>query len=174
MGEGVIVRDLPVRWGSQTTRYLGGLALLFSGAIAIQGGNSYALFLIVHGSVAFIAGWIVLPAGGLRRGLLLLPAFVAAVALIAGPQMTPAAVVLLLAWLVLWRRRALSYLAVIPLAAVTVAMTGMFQDVSEMVLTTPATALTLVGCAWLARFFDREPARLSPRLVRSQRRKRQQ
>jgi hypothetical protein len=174
MGVGDALGDQQVRWGSPTTRYLGGLALLFSSAIAIQGGNSYALFLILQGGAAFIVGWIVLPAAGLRRGLLLIPAFVAAAAMIAGPQMSPAAVVLLLAWITLWRRRALSYLAVIPLAAVTVAITGSFRNVSEMIFTTPVTALALVGCAWLARLLDGEPARLSPRLVRSQRRKGQQ
>jgi hypothetical protein len=169
MGVGDISRDAPLRWGSRRTRYLGGLALVFSGAVAIQGGNSYALFLIVHGSVGFIAGWIALPASGLRRGLLLLPAYLAAAAMIAGPQMTPLAVVILAAWLVLWRRRALSYLAVLPLLGVTVAIASSFQDVSAMPFTTSVTAATLVACAWLASFFDRDPARIAPRKVRSKR-----
>lgn len=164
----------PLLWGTHLGRYLAGLALTISGAVAIQSGNSYALFLIIQGSAAFIVGWLVLPTSGLRRGLLLLPAFLAAAAQIAGPQMTPALVVLLLAWLVLWRRPAVSYLAAIPLLAVTVAITNSFHDVSSMTFTTPVAALVLVGCAWLARSLDRRPQQLARQLsagvtVRSQR-----
>jgi hypothetical protein len=169
MGVGDISRDVPLRWGSRSTRYHGGLALVFSSAVALQAGNSYALFLIVHGTIGFIAGWFTLPASGVRRGLLFLPAYLSAVAMIAGPQMTPLAAVILVTWLVLWRRRALSYLAVIPLLGVTIAITSSFQDVSAMPFTTSVTAAALVGCAWLARFFDRDPARISPRTVRSKR-----
>lgn len=156
-----------LRWGTHTGRFLAGLALTISGALAIQSGNSYALFLIIQGAVAFILGWLVLPASGVRRGLLLLPAFLAVAAQIAGPQMTPALVVLLLAWLVLWRRPALSYLAAVPLAVMTVAIMNSFHDVSSMVFTTPLAAATLFGCAWLAHLLDRRPGRLARQLSRA-------
>jgi hypothetical protein len=170
VGQKTLMRSIrpsrPPRWGTPTGRYLAGLALTISGAVAIQSGNSYALFLIVQGTLAFIAGWVVLPAGGLRRGLLLLPAYLAATAQIAGPQMTPATVVLLVCWLVLWRRPAVSFLAVIPLLVVTIAITNAFHDVSSMVFTTPVTALALFGCAWLAYLLDRRPSRLAHHLSR--------
>lgn len=154
----------PLRWGTPLGRYLAGLALTISGAVAIQSGNSYALFLIIQGAAAVVVGWLVLPTSGLRRGLLLLPVLLAAAVQIAGPQMTPALVIILLAWLVLWRRPALSYLALIPLAVMTAAITNSFQNVNSMVFTTPLAAATLFGCAWLARLLDRRPPTVARQL----------
>jgi hypothetical protein len=154
MLRGEVTQSIPLRFGTYRGRYLVGLALIVSGAVAIQGGNSFALFLIVQGSVAFIAGWAVLPATGARRMWVIAPAYVAAFLQLAGPQYAPGTVLLLLAWFVVRQRGRTSYLAAIPALVVTVVLASSFREVAEMPITSPITAVALVGSAWLARRID--------------------
>jgi hypothetical protein len=154
MLRGEVTESIPLRFGTYRGRYLVGLALIASGAVAIQGGNSYALFLIVQGSVAFLAGWAVLPATGARRMWVVAPAYVVAFLQLAGPQYAPATVGLLLAWFVVRERSRRSYLAAVPALVVTIALASSFREVADMSITSPITAIALVGSAWLARRID--------------------
>ncbi|PRY67616.1 hypothetical protein B0I08_106223 [Glaciihabitans tibetensis] len=140
-------------------RYLGGLALIVSGSVAIQGGNSYALFLIVQGTVAFFVGWALLPGSRSRRMAVVVPAYLGAFAQLAGPQCAPALILPFVAWLVVRQRSRLSYLAVVPLLLVTVALAGSFREVADLAFTTPVSGIALVGSAWLASWLDRTAAR---------------
>jgi hypothetical protein len=146
---------IPLRFGTYRGRYLAGLALIISGSVAIQGGNSYALFLIVQGAAAFVAGWILLPATGGRRLAVVVPALIPAFLQLAGPQYAPGMVVVLAAWLVVRQRRRLSFIALVPALVVTVALSNSFDEVTEMPFTSTVTAAAVVGSAWLAWRLDR-------------------
>jgi hypothetical protein len=155
MLRGEVTESIPLRFGTYRGRYFLGLALIASGAVAIQGGNSYALFLIVQGTVAFLAGWALLPASGARRMWVVMPALVAAFLQLAGPQYAPATVVLLVSWLVVRQRSRISYLAVVPAVIITIALSTSFREVADMPFTSPVTAAAIVGSAWLAQRLDR-------------------
>jgi hypothetical protein len=58
---GVPPRALPLHWGAFRTRHLAGIALLVAGAVNLQSANTYTLIFLLLGSVAHIAGWLVLP-----------------------------------------------------------------------------------------------------------------
>jgi len=150
MLRGEVTEMIPLRFGTYRGRLLVGLALIISGSVAIQGGNSYALFLIVQGSVAFLAGWALLPATGARRIWVTGPAYIAAFLQLAGPQCAPAMVVVLWAWLVVRQRRRMSYLALIPALVVTVGLANSFSELSDLPFTSAVTTAALVGSAWLA------------------------
>jgi len=147
---GVPPRALPLRWGTYNGRLAAGIALLISGAIHLQGANTYALIFLLFGSLAHIAGWLILPARGGRRVGAIVPSFLGVFALLAGPQMLPLLVLPLLAWLWVRQRPAVSYLAVVPLLAITLAFARVFRELSAMPFAFGVSAVVFVGCAWAA------------------------
>jgi hypothetical protein len=147
---GVPPRALPLRWGAFRTRHLAGIALLIAGAVNLQSANTYTLVFLLLGSVAHIAGWLVLPVRGSRRVGAILPSFLAVFAMLTGPQALPLLVVPLLAWLWVWQRPAMSYLAVLPLLAVTMVFARVYREQSAMPFAFGVSAAVFVGCAWAA------------------------
>ena len=144
-------RRYRLRWGSYSGRYLGAIALLVSSAVAIPSGNTYAYFQIIAGVLVYLVGWLVLPGRILRRLGMLFPALLGVLALLAGPHWLPLLALPFLAWLYVRERSAMSYLAVLPLLAVTVALASRFSQFDVMLPAYGAAALAFVGCAWLAR-----------------------
>jgi hypothetical protein len=141
---------LPLRWGAFRSRHLAGIALLVAGAVNLLSANTYTLIFLLLGSIAHIAGWLVLPVRGSRRIGAILPSFLAVFAMLTGPQALPLLVVPLLAWMWVWRRPAISYVAAIPLLAVTLAFARVFREQSAMPFAFGVSVVVFVGCAWAA------------------------
>lgn len=141
---------LPLRWGTYRGRHLAAIALLFSGAICIQSATTYVPVFLFAGIGAFFVGWIVLPARGFRRALVILPSFLGVILLLTGPTALPTLVVPLIAWLFARERPPRSYLAVLPAAAVGFVLATMYHEWKDMPLALGIMTGVVVCCAWLA------------------------
>ena len=144
-------RSLSLRWGSYTSRYLCGLALITSSTVGILGANTYTVYLLVAAIAAHVAGWVVLPAAGIRRSWIAVPSLGAIFALLTGPQSVPGLTAVLLAWLIARHRPALSYVVVLPAVVVGLLLAGSFRDFGDMPLAFGVMAVATIGCAWLGR-----------------------
>ena len=141
---------LPLRWGGYWGRYLAGIALLFAGAICIQSATTYVPLFLFAGIAAFFTGWIVLPARGVRRVLVILPSFLAVVLLLTGPESVAVLVVPFIAWLIVRQRPLVSYLTAIPVLGVGLVLALMYHEWKDMPLTLGVMTGVFVACAWLA------------------------
>jgi hypothetical protein len=147
---GASPRALALRWGTYNGRLLAGIALLIAGAVNLQSANTYTLIFLLLGSLAHLVGWLVLPAAGGRRVGAMFPSLLGVFALLSGPQALPLLVVPLIFWLWVRQRPALSYVAVVPLLAVTIAFARVFREQTAMPFAFGISAVVLTGCAWAA------------------------
>lgn len=139
-----------LRWGNYRSRYVAAIALIISGAVSLQSSNTYSMLFLLFGSVAFLTGWIVLPAQGRRRAWVTVPSFLAVVLLVIGPQAVPALVVPFVCWLFVRERPARSYFTAIPVLVCSVALATTFREWKDMPLTLALMTLVIVVSAWLA------------------------
>jgi hypothetical protein len=144
-------RSRTLHRGHYPDRYVIALVLLVSSAIALPSGNTFALFQVVFGFAGGIAGWIVLPGRRRRRAAAVVPGVLGVAALLIGPAGLPFLVLPFLSWLWVRERPALSYLAAIPLVAVSVVVASAFDGWVAMPVAYGVTGLVFAGCAWLAR-----------------------
>lgn len=144
-------RQLPLRWGTYTERYLFGLTLIVGGAFQVQGSNTYTLVFLLIGTVASAVGWSILPAHGWRRLLVVVPTTAQICVLVAGPLAVWTLVVPYLCWLLVRHRPPASYVtAIFPLAA-GVILPRFFVDYSGMAPALSISMAVFVASAWLAR-----------------------
>lgn len=143
-----------LRWGTHGGRYLAGLALVVSGAASIVSSNTYSLIFLLFGTLAFFAGWIVLPARGPRRAWVILPSYLGVSVLLTGPQSLLGLALPFLAWLLVRDRPARSYLVTILVVVVGVVLATDYQHWTQMPFALGVMVATVVGSAWLAALLD--------------------
>ncbi len=155
-------RSLPLRWGHYEDRYVLGLLLIIGGATSVQGSNTYALGFLVAGTIATAVGWSILPAGGWRRALVVLPVTAQTWVFVAGPQSVFTLLIPYLAWLLVRHRPGASYLtAVFPLATSFV-IPPLISEYSGMPLAIIISMAVIVASAWLARLLAARSASAKP------------
>lgn len=148
---------LPLRWGGYRSRILGGLALATGGGILVIGSDTFQLGLLGLGQLALSVGWLVLPAAGWRRIVAMLVASLGCWLLLGGPELIPAALLPLIAWLLVRHRPPVAWLgALVPPAAFVVAELVLLpHDYSGMLIELVVTSGVLAASAQLAAGIDR-------------------
>ena len=144
-------RALPLRWGTYTDRYLGGLALIVAGAIGLQGGNPYFGLPMALGTLAHAVGWWILPSAGWRRIWAVVPSLAAIWILLAGPAMVGLLAIPFTAWLLVRHRPPVTLLLGLVVLSVGVALRSVFAEYVGMLPALAIMGVVLVACAWLAR-----------------------
>ena len=142
---------LPLNWGTYRGRYLGGLTLIVGGAFQLNGSNVWTLQFLLIGAAAHALGWIILPARGWRRSLSAIAATGATVALLVGPRAMPVFALLLVCWLLVRHRPALSYITLLLPLASGLVVSQVLTEYSGMPIALGISIVVLVGSAWLAR-----------------------
>ena len=145
-------RSFPLRWGTYRDRYLGGLALIVSGAIGLQGGNANFGLPLAVGTLAHVVGWWILPAAGWRRIWAVLPSLAAVWILLAGPAMVGLLAVPFAAWLLVRHRPAVTLLLGIGVLAAGVALRGVFAEYGGMLPALAIMGVLVIALSWLARW----------------------
>jgi hypothetical protein len=144
-------RALPLRWGTYRLRYLSGLALIVSGAIAIQGASAYVGFPLALGSLAHAVGWWVMPAAGWRRIWMVLPSLLSTIILLIGPAVVGILAVPFACWLIVRHRPAVTLLLALPVLVIGLLLRGVYAEYDGMLPALAVMAALMVACAWLAR-----------------------
>jgi hypothetical protein len=147
-------QDLPLRWGSHTPRVVGGGILIISGAVAAAGSDTYALWLLLVGVVAHVAGWCVMPSQGWRRVVAITISTPAVVLLLTGPKFIGVLVLPYIAWLLVRQRPARSFPTITFVLAGAVILPRIYTDYDGMLPTLGIELLVIVASAWAARAVD--------------------
>lgn len=138
------------RWGGYRARYLVGLATVVLGIAATNLTSTYSLGFLLIGPAVQLVGWLVLPGALWRRLVVIGPCLLAGLVLVGGPDFAGAFVVLLVGWLFVRRRPALSYVTVLPLVATVFVLKVTLSEYSQNWLGLLIGAVVAVGCAWAA------------------------
>lgn len=159
---------LPLRWGGYRSRVAGGLALAVGGGVLVLGSDTFQLWLLGLGQLAISAGWLVLPAAGWRRIVATLTASIGCWLLLGGPELIPAALLPLLAWLLVRHRPPLAWLGALASTAVVLAELAVLpHDYSGMLPELAVTAAALAIGAMAAAGIDRVLRARGPRTARA-------
>jgi hypothetical protein len=150
---------LPLRWGTYRGRLAGGLLLVVAGGVAIAGASPYALWLLLFGTIAHVAGWSILPAGGWRRVAAVLPSTLAMWLLLTGPRFIGVLALAYLSWLLVRSRPLASYPTLVFVLAGALMVGVSFTQYREMVLALVIEGAVLVASAFAAQFIHRSIAR---------------
>ena len=157
---------LPLRWGTYRGRLAGGLLLVVAGGVAIAGASPYALWLLLFGTLAHVAGWSILPAGGWRRVAAGFPSTLAMWLLLTGPRFIGVLVLAYISWLLVRSRPLASYPTIVFVLAGALMVGVSFTEYRDMVLALAIEGAVLVASAFAAQFIHRSTARERPRPVR--------
>ena len=142
-------RALSLRWGTYIGRYLGGLSLIVSGAVGVQGATGSFPAAIGLGALGHVIGWSVIPSAGSRRIWVALPSLLSVIILLAGPLGLGLLAVPFAAWLVVRHRPLPTFLLALVVLATGIVLKD--SDRSGMLLALGIMAIVIVACAWLAR-----------------------
>jgi hypothetical protein len=144
-------RALPLRWGSYTGRYLAGLSLIVSGAVALQSATGYFQPALGLGALAHVVGWWVIPAAGWRRIWVVLPSLVGVIILLVGPAVVGLLAIPFACWLLVRHRPVLTFLLALVVLGTGVLLREVYAEYSGMLPALAIMAGVIVACAWLAR-----------------------
>lgn len=153
---------VPLRWGGYRTRYLIAVTLILAGGLVVQAASVYAGYFIVIGIAAHVAGWLVLPARGVRRVIVALPSAICAAGPLIGSLGSILLVLCLVAWLWTRQRPGVAYpVLVFPIIS-GVILTQLFPQYGNGQIVVAVSLAVLVGSAWLARTIARTRRMPSP------------
>jgi hypothetical protein len=158
---------LPLKWGTYRERLAAGLLLIVAGGIALSGTNTWSLPLLAAGSVTHAVGWLILPASGWRRIVVVVPGLTQIWLLLAGPQSVWTFTIGLACWLLVRHRPPRAWVTLLLPIGNSILLPEIFEDYTGML---PALAISLavtVGAAWLARLIAAGVAPKSPQSRRS-------
>jgi hypothetical protein len=143
---------LPLRWGTYRSRYLGGFALIVSGAICIQGANAYVGYPLALGSLAHAIGWWMLPASGRRRIWVVLPSLLASIIMLIGPAVVGILAVPMACWLVVRHRPWPTVLLAIPVLVIGLSLRRFYAEYDGIFEALVVMGALMIGIAWFARW----------------------
>ena len=144
-------RALPLRWGSYRFRYLSGLSLITSGAIAIQGASAYVGYPLAIGTLAHVVGWWIMPAAGWRRIWVVLPSLLSVIILLIGPAVVGILAVPVACWLLVRHRPAVTLLLAVPVLGIGLLLRSFYAEYEGMLEALAVMAVPIVACVLLAR-----------------------
>ena len=144
-------RALPLRWGDYRLRYLSGLALIISGAIAIQGASAYVGYPLAIGTLAHVVGWWIMPAAGWRRIWVVLPSLLSVIILLMGPAAVGLLSVPLVGWLLVRHRPPATMLLAVPVLVIGLLLREVWAEYDRMLPALAVMAALVVASAWCAR-----------------------
>lgn len=144
-------RDIPLRWGTYTERYLAGLGFIAGGLIVLAGSNTYTVTFLLIGTVTHVAGWFVLPARAARRLWVAWPSLICVWLLLTGPKILFVMVLPLLAWLVVRQRPARSFVVLVIPVAVGIWIANTYSDSHSEPTAFAIQSVAVIASAWLAR-----------------------
>jgi hypothetical protein len=144
-------RDIPLRFGTYSGRYVAGLSLLISGLICLQGASATVPIAMAVGSLAHAVGWWVLPSRGRRRAWISIASLTISWILLIGPAGVGLLAGSFAGWLYLRQRPAIAYVLIVPVFAAGLAIRAIDSQYEAMIPALGAMAIVIVGCAWLAR-----------------------
>jgi hypothetical protein len=144
-------RALPLRWGTYRFRYLSGLSLIVSGAIAIQGASAYVGYPLAIGTLAHVVGWWIMPAAGWRRIWVVLPSLLSVIILLMGPAAVGLLAIPLAGWLLVRHRPALTMLLAVPVLVIGVLLRQVYAEYDGMLPALAVMGALVAASAWLAR-----------------------
>ncbi len=141
---------LPLRWGYHRDRLWSGLALIIAGLVALQGANTYTLWLLGLGTLVHVVGWVLLPARGWTRVVGALLGLTATWILLTGPASTWVLVLPLAGWLLARERRGLAWLTLLLPLASGILAAQLWTERSGMAGALALSGAAVVAAAWLA------------------------
>lgn len=144
-------RALPLRWGGYGPRYLAGLALIVAGLVCVQGTNANFNLPMGLGSLAHALGWWIVPGSGWRRVVAVGPSLLGVFVLLIGPAGVGILVLPLAAWLFVRQRPARSFLVLVPVVAVGLALRLVFDEYAGMLPALAIEGAVVAAAAWFAR-----------------------
>lgn len=144
-------RALPLRWGTYRFRYAGGLMLIVSGAIAIQGASGFVGYPLALGALAHVLGWWIMPAAGWRRIWVVLPSLLCTIILLMGPGAVGLLAIPLASWLLVRHRPGVTLLFALPVLAAGVVVRGVNSEFGAMLPSLAVIGVVIVACAYAAR-----------------------
>ena len=140
-----------------------GVSAIALGVAATNLTSTYSLFFLAIGPALQLIGWLALPGALWRRLLVILPAEIAALTLLAGPDFTGAFAVLLACWLFVRHRPGISYLMLIAPVSVSFILKLSLHNSSQNWVGDVVGSVTVIASAWVARWLARRRwARLNP------------
>jgi len=142
---------LPLRWGGYRSRYLGALVLLVAGGLLIQATSVYAIYLLVAGAAAHLAGWLILPGRGWRRVAVSLPSMIGTAGPLIGSFGALLLVLCLLGWLWVRQRPGRAYPVLVFPVISAIVLSRLFPQYGDGGIVVLVSLVVLVGSAWLAR-----------------------
>jgi hypothetical protein len=158
-------RRIPLRWGTYTSRYIGGLLYIIAGLVVLLSSNTYALGFLLLGTIAHCFGWAILPATGARRLWAFWPSLLAIWLMLTGPQILFVMAAPLLGWLLVRERPFRSYVVLLFPIAAGVVMAYSFHSNHDEPLALTVECVVVVACAWLARWLASTRRSATPREV---------
>jgi hypothetical protein len=140
-----------------------GVSAIALGVAATNLTSTYSLFFLALGPALQLLGWLALPGAFWRRLLVILPAELAALTLLAGPDFTGAFAVLLACWLFVRHRPGISYLVLLAPVGVSFVLKLSLHNSSQNWVGDVVGSVTVIAAAWVARWLaQRRWARLNP------------
>lgn len=153
-------RHTPAVYRARLTLGVSAIAL---GVAATNLTSTYSLFFLAIGPAMQLLGWLALPGALWRRLLVILPAEIAALTLLAGPDFTGAFAVLLACWLFVRHRPGISYLVLLAPVVVSFVLKLSLHNSSQNWVGDVVGSATVIASAWVARWIaQRRWARLNP------------
>ena len=143
---------MPLRWGTERARAIGGGILIVGSAVAIAGWDTFVPPpLLLAGLLAHVAGWSVMPADGWRRVVAVVISTPAVLLLLTGPRFIAVLVLPYIGWLLVRHRPGRSYPTLIFVLAGAVIVANLFPDYDGMLPALGIEFAVIIASAWAAR-----------------------